>query len=122
MGMFDYLHSSLHLFDDESDKDLQTKDFECSMSNYWLNPHGQLYQVNYLNTYRLIENAKSTDWRDFFKWQPTGNKGVVTPYMKTTLARVYPSKWNEKDGDWPELHLYFRFGQLKEIVSIPNRY
>jgi hypothetical protein len=122
MGMFDSMHSSLPLFNSELDKDLQSKGLADAMTNFWLNSSGELYEINYFGAYERPDNLNSADWRDMFKWKPTGKKGVIAPFLITAIARVYPANWGGKWEKWPEVQLYFKHGLLKDITSIPNRY
>jgi hypothetical protein len=122
MGMFDSLHSSLPLFDPQLDKDLQVKGLSDAMTTFWLNSAGELYEVNYFSAYERVEVVDPANWHDFFKWTPNGKNGVITPFLTTAIARVYPAQWGGSQKNWPELQLYFKHGLLKDVTSIPNRY
>jgi len=57
MGMFDYFRSSFDLGPDLTNVECQTKDIEegisGTMTQYWLDPHGYLYVIDYSNTQDL---------------------------------------------------------------------
>jgi len=47
MGMFDTIRSSYNLGEDFTNVTLQTKDLDCIMSEYWLDPAGNLYEIEH---------------------------------------------------------------------------
>lgn len=128
MGMFDYFRSSFDLGPEFTNTECQTKDFDSfcggSMSNYWLDPHGYLYYVDYRGTHIFTEIAETdpeySKARRFlnFKYLPTGDKGKVTPFMFTGFVRVYPSQWDDSSNNWPEMGIYFKYGRVVDHERI----
>ena len=124
MGMFDTIRSSFDLGPDFTNVELQTKDIEDgiggTMSEYWLDPHGYLYYIDYSHTADFVELNKSDDdydetygWRNF-RWVPNGNKGKITPCMITKYITVYPAKWEGAYEDWPTCKIHFKYGRLMD--------
>lgn len=127
--MFDYVKSSYPLGEDFSGN-CQTKDIEESiggtMSQYWIDPNGQLYLINYSNTSDFIVLGKGDEgyddnlpWRNF-KWVPNGEHGRVSPVYLTKYVRLYPDGW---DGPWeerPEVRINFRNGVIKDLIYNPT--
>ena len=55
MGMFDTVRSSYDLGPGFWMRDLQTKDLECLMCEYWIDPLGQLFEIDYTGTQDFLE-------------------------------------------------------------------
>ena len=118
MGMFDYFRSSYDLGPHCTEVECQTKDMEDSlggtMSQYWLDPAGYLYLVDYSGTqdYYFKEERDELYRLPLMEIRPNGTRGKVTPYLLTKYIEIYPSKW---DGPWneiPTLRLHLKYGRL----------
>ena len=128
MGMFDYFRSSYDLGERFTNVICQTKDIEDgiggTMTDYWLDPSGQLWYPDYrgTNTYETIEESdpRYDSKRGFlnFEWVPTGNKGKVVPLLITKYVEIYPENWKGNWEDWPRLKLHFRYGKLQDYTKI----
>jgi len=106
MGMFDTIHCNYDLGPSFHNRDLQTKDLECFMSEYWLDPSGQLWQIDYSGTQDFID-------RDPFPmWEPNGNHGKVKPFYITKDIEVYPAEWNAHYAAYPRQTITFVEGKL----------
>lgn len=122
MGMFDYFRSSYDLGEQFTDVECQTKDIEDgiggTMSDYWLDPAGYLYIINYANTADFVELKEGDEGYDDrmalfnFRWIPNGIHGKVSPYMLTKYIEVYPATWDGDWNDWPTLRIHFKYGRL----------
>jgi hypothetical protein len=132
MGMFDYVRSSYNLGEQFTEVELQTKDIEDygiggTMSDYWLDPHGYLYFIDYSQTSDFVELKEGdegyNDEKLFlnFKWIPNGNKGKVRPWMITKYIEVYPAKWDGKWEDWPRCRIHFKYGRLMDFEDVTGR-
>jgi len=130
--MFDYLRSSYDLGEQFTEVELQTKDIEDygiggTMSDYWLDPHGYLYFIDYSQTSDFVELKEGDDGyndeRLFlnFRWIPNGNKGKVRPWMITKYIEVYPAKWDGKWEDWPRCRIHFKYGRLMDFEDVTGR-
>jgi hypothetical protein len=130
MGMFDYFKSSYDLGEQFTNVVCQTKDIEDgiggTMTDYWLDPKGQLWYPSYIGTHTL-EDIKEDDPRYSkvgffnFEWIPTGAHGRYQPCIITKYVEVYPEGWKGKWEDWPRLRLHFRYGVLQDYVDITGR-
>jgi len=132
MGMFDYVRSSYNLGEQFTEVELQTKDIEDygiggTMSDYWLDPHGYLYFIDYSQTSDFVELKEGdegyNDEKLFlnFKWIPNGNKGKVRPWMITKYIEVYPAKWDGQWEDWPRCRIHFKYGRLMDFEDVTRR-
>lgn len=120
--MFDYFRSSYNLGEHFTEVECQTKDIEegigGTLSQYWLDPAGYLYQIDYYNTANFVELKEGDDGyneeRKFlnFRWIPNGNRGKVRLHPLTKYIRVYPAQWDGEYKDWPEVRLHFIYGRL----------
>ena len=54
MGMYDTIRSSYDL-GPGFQKELQTKDLECLMVDYWISPSGRLYEIDYSGTSDFVD-------------------------------------------------------------------
>jgi hypothetical protein len=132
MGMFDYVRSSYDLGEQFTEVELQTKDIEDygiggTMSDYWLDPHGYLYFIDYSQTSDFVELKQGdegyNDEKLFlnFRWIPNGNKGKVRPWMITKYIEVYPAKWDGEWEDWPRCRIHFKYGRLMDFEDVTGR-
>ena len=132
MGMFDYVHSSYDLGDQFTGVELQTKDIEDygiggTMSDYWLDPHGYLYFIDYSQTSDFVELKEGDDGYDDeklflnFRWIPNGKKGKVRPWMITKYIEVYPATWGGSWEDWPRCRIHFKYGRLMDFEDVTGR-
>ena len=108
MGMFDTIYSS-YSFNNEFEKQpLQTKDLECIMYEYWINPNGELFLISYTGTQDFV----SVNYEKKFpliKWKPNGNRGKVTPVYPRIIIRSSSVNVEGKD-----LYIYFKYGIIQE--------
>ena len=127
MGLFDYVRSSYDLGEQFTNVELQTKDFDNTMSHYWLDPHGYLYIIDYSHTADFVELKEGDPEYDDtlrlfnFKWVPNGNKGKISPCMITNYVVVYPSLWEGKWEDHPRCRIHFKYGKLQDYEDVTGR-
>lgn len=119
MGMFDTLKSSYDLGPGFT-KELQTKDLECFMCHYWIDPTGRLFQIDYTGT----QDFAGFDDGSIFgklKFQRNGNHGKVRPIVLNLDIIVYPSVWDCKYAPFPEKQLSFVDGIIVRVKDIEKR-
>jgi len=131
MGMFDYFRSSYNLGDQFTNVVCQTKDIEDgiggTMTDYWLDPAGQLWYPDYKGTTTFEEIPKDDPRYNpkilFFnyEWIPTGARGKYVPYFITKYIEIHPENWKGKWEDWPRLKLHFRYGKLQDYEDVTGR-
>lgn len=130
MGLFDWVRCAAHLDDRVGPSTLyQTKDLDCCMDTYWVDPHGHLWRIDESGTYDIIEESaedvlrarENREWLPPFRPVPNGNHGKVLPHRLTRTVRVYAAEWlhpKPDHSDWPEFELVFRNGQLILVQTI----
>lgn len=133
MGMFDFVRCGARLDDRVGPRDIfQSKDLECCLETYWIDPSGRLWRTDESGTYDLFEESEEDiiaarerkEWLPPFRPIPNGNHGKVFPYLLTRTIRIYPSDWRSKvkdklhHSDWPEYELTFRDGELILVQTI----
>jgi hypothetical protein len=117
MGMFDTVRSSYDLGPGWLNKELQTKDLDCCMAEYWISPAGQLFELDYSYTHDFVdvpEEERSVPWRTF-EPVPNGNHGRVKPVFAFKVVELYPAKWDAHYSKWPSCHVHFWDGMIKEV-------
>lgn len=117
MGMYDTVRSSYDLGPGWLNKELQTKDLDCCMNEYWISPEGQLFEIDYSHTYDFVdipEEERVRPW-NVFKTVPNGNHGKVRPVYIFKVVELYPAKWDAHYAKWPSCHVYFKDGMIKEV-------
>ena len=130
--MFDYFRSSYNLGDQFTNTLCQTKDIEDNglggtMTDYWLDPSGQLWRPSYLGTHTFEQITEDDDRYDSerkflnFEWIPTGQHGKYQPHPITKYIEVYPAEWKGKWEDWPRLRVHFRHGTLQDFEEVTGR-
>lgn len=109
MGMFDTIRSSIDLGPSFWHRELQTKDLECSMMTYWIDPAGQLFEIDYSGTQDFELNG-AIGWDAV----PNGSHGKVKPVYITRTIEVYPSKWDCHYAAFPRMNITFIDGVLRK--------
>lgn len=114
MGMFDTIYCSYDLGPGFHRKSLQTKGLECLMVEYWLDPAGYLYEIDYSGTQDYVnvpEEERSAPWNSF-KIVPNGNHGKIRAIDVTATIEVYPSVWDCHYSAFPRQTITFIRGKL----------
>lgn len=102
MGMFDSMRYDGH--------ELQTKELDCFMSRYWIDPAGYLWKVDYSGTSEIVRETPATGlWP--LKRVPTGEKGRVKHVPLTGSVRAY-------NGDGIDYDLIFFKGRLVLVLDL----
>jgi len=119
MGMFDTIRSSYDL-GPGFNKELQTKDLDCLCEEYWIDPAGRLYKVDYSGTqdWEKTPDEQRKGPFDVYRAVSNGRKGKVTPCIITETIEVYPSKWNAHYAPYPRKNLIFIDGQLSDYSEV----
>lgn len=130
MGLFDWLRCAAPLDDRVDATDVfQTKDLDCCMDTYWVDPHGHLWRIDESGTYDIVEESaedilrarENQEWLPPFRPVPNGNHGKVTPHLLTRTVRIYAAEWlhpKPDHSDWPEYELVFRDGKLILVQTL----
>lgn len=128
MGMFDYVRSSYPLGEAFTNTECQSKDMERgiggTMSQYWIDPAGRLWRVDYRDAFEFGEDP---DWVDDgsklgalfkYKFLPNGEHGKLVPQYLTDYVCIYPSQWEGEWKDWPTCRIHFSNGILQSHEDI----
>jgi hypothetical protein len=113
MGLYDTVRSSFDLGPGYNRKDLQTKDLECMMYDYWIDPTGKLYEVDYSHTQDFNQ--------DFTSYVANGNHGKVKPIYWNGVVEVFPAKWDCYYAPFPSCFLTFTRGIITEVTHERER-
>jgi len=125
--MFDYFRSSYDLGEQFTNVVCQTKDIEDgiggTMTDYWLDPNGQLWYPTYRDTHtfhEITEDDPRYSETGFlnFEWIPTGVHGKYQPCLITKYIEVYPANWKGPWQDWPRMNLHFKLGKLQDFEEV----
>lgn len=129
--MFDYFRSAYDLGEQFTNVVCQTKDIEDgiggTMTDYWLDPAGQLWYPSYIGTHMFEPITKDDDrYNDKspflnYEWIPTGVHGKYQPCYITKYIEIYPANWNGKWEDWPRLQLHFKCGRIQDYTDVTGR-
>ena len=129
--MFDYFRSSYDLGEQFTNTVCQTKDIEeygigGTMTDYWLDPSGQLWYPSYAGCHtfeEITEDDERYSKHGFlnYEWIPTGKHGKYHPHYITKYIEIYPGNWAGKWEDWPTLRLHFRYGILQEYTNVTRQ-
>lgn len=124
MGMFDYFRSSYDLGPQLTNVECQTKDIEDgiggTMTQYWLDPAGYLYYIDYSHTADLkIYEPGDPEYNDDrkwlnFEWVPNGTRGKVKLFPLTKYVEIYTAMWGGAWEDWPRAKIHFKYGRLMD--------
>lgn len=116
--MFDTVRSSYDLGPGYLHKDLQTKDLECLMVEYWIDPAGRLFELDYSGTSDFVdvpEEERTAPWNTF-EPVPNGNHGKIRPVYVTKLVEVYPAKIDGHYARWPSCYVLFVDGIIRDVM------
>jgi len=92
------------------------------MTDYFLDPYGQLFEIDYSGTADFVELSEGDDGYNSerpylnFVWIPNGIHGKIKPARVNSLVETYPTRWDGRHSEWPTVYLYFRNGILKEVI------
>lgn len=91
MGMFDTINSSVPYFKGV----YQTKDLDCLMSDYWIDPEGKLFEIDmsFTQDFDRVESGRLV-------YVKNGNHGKVRP----TYIRKYVRIYNEDEEFILQIH------------------
>lgn len=117
MGLFDYVRSSYPLLGNPWDQELQTKDLDNAMLHYWIDPAGQLWEINYQTAFNLEINEDAVTPWGRWDWIANGKHGQVIPCSHTTVARMYSSAKVGETMQWAEVNVYIKDGKITEVIS-----
>lgn len=127
MGMYDTIRSSYDLGPGYQ-KELQTKDLQCLMLHYWIDPSGRLFEIDYDGTHDFVKieegDPEYSERHSFlnFKWIPNNNKGKIRPIYHYGVVEVYPSMWDCKYSPYPSCKIFFRYGIIEEVIHDTQRF
>ena len=109
--MFDTIRNQFKpLGEDLYDFVFQTKDLECLMLYYYINPDGQLYTTDYSGTQDFYIELNDNLIPNF-KWKWNGVRGRVTPLLISDYVLVsYRPHQSERN-------LYIRLHFLKGAIN-----
>lgn len=114
MGMFDTIYCSYDLGTSFYGRSLQTKGLECLMVEYWLDPAGQLFEIDYSGTQDYVEvpeEQRTAPW-NIFDIVPNGKRGKIKPVDVTATIEVYPTVWDCYYAPYPRENITFIRGKL----------
>jgi hypothetical protein len=120
MGMFDRVRCSFSINEQFNSNILQTKGLKCALSEYWISPAGELFEIHDCITADFIEVDDETlpPWARF-QWIPNGNHGKVQPVYITDCIEVYPEQNpNDKWEQWPRCSICFKLGKITHVEII----
>jgi len=128
MGLFNYFYSSFDLGPNFTNVLCQTKTLgiEC-MDQYWLDPAGELFRVDYEPTQQMeiIEEGdpRYDPEKKFLNYGvvKTGERGKVEPVYLTCYAEVYLDRFEGRWEHWPLMRLHFRHGRLIDWDDITGK-
>lgn len=117
MGMYDRIHCQYDAGVGFYNRTLQTKDLYSAMDEYWIDPSGKLYHIDYSGT---------QDWEPNDKWGFTpvsnGNRGKIKPILHCGSILVYPENWDSKYAPFPSKILIFKYGIIDSMFDPPKRH
>lgn len=112
MGLYSIVFNQCKELGDEFIGELQTKDLESILDNYWLSPSGHLYRIDDGDTYDLEPAENQGKLIPYFKRVPTGNRGKVRPYRKSGVLRLVTNH----RGECRECLVHFKTGMLTGVL------
>lgn len=118
MGMYDTIYCHRDLGPGFYRRELQTKSLDCCMAEYFLDPDGQLWEIDYSYTHDFVdvpEGQRSAPW-NIFEAVPNGKHGKVRPSKVNALVEAYPTRWDAHYTKWPSVYLYFKDGKLQDVI------
>ena len=114
MGMFDQIRNDYKPLGVEFQGMLQTKDLDNMMDLYYLDPHGQLYLVDYAGTQDFA--GTNTECKiPLINWISNGRHGRVMACTLTDSVVVYPEKWEGNWAEQPEACIEFVKGRVQDF-------
>ena len=121
MGMYDTIQCSYDLGPGFWNRSLQTKDLLCTMMDYWIDPAGRMYEIDYSGTQDFLMTPEDDTplWKGI-RWIPNGTHGRVSPVYYTKIIEVYPSVWDCKYSAFPRCKILLEGGIIREFAHQSN--
>ena len=107
MGIYDIIYSQFDLGPGFWNRELRTQDLEGFMSQYYIDPKGKLWNIDYSGTY-VFEDA------DCIKVAKSTNHGKVVPYLLSKQLELYPAIWGVHYAPTPRCMVTFEEGVVVE--------
>jgi hypothetical protein len=128
MGLFDYVRSSYKFTDEFNDNTcFQTKDLDCSLVTYYIDPSGVIWKPDYVGTNDIVflepGDPEYNENLSFFntKWVPTGKRGRYKPFNITDYVTIYIQR--KKDNVRTDIRIHFFQGIIQNYkVNHYQRY
>lgn len=79
-----------------SGKEYRTYDLYCSLCEFWINPKGELFEIDYNGTHDFVGGSYADGWETY----PNGNHGKVKPVILNVNITLY------NDSEELTLHLF----------------
>lgn len=117
MGMFDTIHCSFDLGPSFHNRSLQTKDLYNEMTEYWLSPSGELYELDFAGTQAFVLKKEPVYPYERITWEKSGCHGKVRATQLTREIEVYPAKWDAHYAPYPRKKLTFFHGRLYPLYQ-----
>ena len=103
MGIYDIVFSQFDLGTGFWNRELRTQDLDGYLSQYYIDPKGHIWSIDYSGTYEL-EDAEC------IKVAKSQNHGRVSPFCITKQLELYPAKWGVHYAPTPRCMVTFEEG------------
>jgi hypothetical protein len=113
MGYYDTIFSNFDLGPGFWNRTLKTQNLDNLFSEYWLDPKGRFWSIDYTGTYDFEDHGD-------FKLVKSTNNGRVTPFNFTKQIEVYPAVWSSWYAPTPRAIVSIEHGQVKECYYAGN--
>jgi hypothetical protein len=110
MGLFSVVINSSNILGSEFAGSLQTKELESLMDYYWLSPTGQLFRIDYGDSYELEFERDESGFLAPNK-KSTGKNGRIRPYRMHGLVRFTTTQ-----DEALEAVTWFSSGILQQVL------
>jgi|TARA_B100000085_G_scaffold227642_1_gene213500 hypothetical protein len=105
LGIYDIIYSQYDLGPGMWNRELRTQDLQGYMDNFWIDPSGQFWSIDYSGTYDFEDQG-------CIKIVRSMNNGRVTPYFLTKQIELYPAKWGVHYAPTPRCMVTFNEGKV----------
>lgn len=113
MGYYDTIFSSYDLGPGFWNRTLKTDNLDNIFSEYWIDPKGRLWSIDYTGTYDFEDNGN-------FKVVKSTNNGRVVPFDLTKQIEVYPAVWASWYSPTPRAIVNFESGIVTNCYYAGN--
>ena len=109
VGIYDTIFSTFDLGPGFWNRELRTQDLDGYLANYWIDPKGFLWSIDYSGTYSFEDSKTITVVKNT-------NHGKISPFYLNKQLELYPAIWKTYYAPTPRAYVKFEDGHVENVI------